>query len=270
MIPRAFVSATQPLLPSTPQFAPPGVACRARRSVITRTTSAPQLWARLRGMTSRASATALYANCRVPSMDFAFSFMRAESSISVAPPPGSKAGSKMMLRATLKASWRFLSISLSTSREAPLRTIVQAFGSSHAVRKVKYSSAIFLMEKCPHLVPTIESASSSVRLQIVAPVTRAMRLLSVFRMRRMTDMFAFRRKCWAKSETPFSVITTSGLTLIMSSQTFLISSSSCMSSLSQSDSFVISTLVWLSPFLYSSGQSNSTTRGFLMSRRIFG
>ena len=33
-------------------------------------------------------------------------------------------------------------------------------------------------------------------------------------------------------------------------------------------SFMISTLVWLSPFLYSSGQSSSRMRGFSIRRRI--
>mmetsp|Transcript_79445 Transcript_79445/g.177656 ORF Transcript_79445/g.177656 Transcript_79445/m.177656 type:complete len:321 (+) Transcript_79445:584-1546(+) len=116
----------------------------------------------------------------------------------------------------------------------------------------------------------MSSVSSSTRLQIDAPETRAMRLLSVFLTLRMQEQLAFRRKCCAKSEMPFSVITTSGFTLRMSSHIFLISSSSCIRSFSQSASFVISTLVWLSPFLYSRGQSRSTTRGFLISLRILG
>mmetsp|Transcript_112557 Transcript_112557/g.363561 ORF Transcript_112557/g.363561 Transcript_112557/m.363561 type:complete len:219 (-) Transcript_112557:755-1411(-) len=203
-------------------------------------------------------------------MALAFSFMRAASSSSVAPPPGSSRGSSSRFRATLKASWRFLSISFSTSFEAPRRITEQAFGSWHCVRKVKYSSPIFFTEKRPHLLPTMDSASSSTRLQTRAPVTRAMRLLSVFRTRRMTEMLAFRSQCCARSDTPFSVMTRSGFTLMMSSHIFLISSSSCCSSLSQSASLVISTFVWLSPFLYSRGQSSSTTRGFLISRRILG
>mmetsp|Transcript_115780 Transcript_115780/g.323807 ORF Transcript_115780/g.323807 Transcript_115780/m.323807 type:complete len:232 (+) Transcript_115780:388-1083(+) len=203
-------------------------------------------------------------------MPLAFSFSLAASSISVAPPPGNIRGSKMMFLATQKASWRLRSTSLSTSREAPRRITEQALGSSHSVMKVKYSSPIFFTWKRPHLEPTMASVSSSVRLQMWAPVTLEMRLLSVLRMRRITEMFAFRRKCCAKSETPFSVMTTSGFTRMMSSQTFFISSSSCCSSFSQSDSFVISTLVWLSPFLYSSGQSRRTTRGFLMIRRMRG
>mmetsp|Transcript_27506 Transcript_27506/g.82914 ORF Transcript_27506/g.82914 Transcript_27506/m.82914 type:complete len:329 (-) Transcript_27506:137-1123(-) len=270
MMPRAFTSATVPFDPSMPQHTPPAAACRARRSVMTRTTSAPQLCARLRGMTSSASATARYAYWRVPAMAFAFSFIRAASSISVAPPPGSIRGSRRTLRATQKASWRLRSISFSTSRDAPRRMTEHAFGSSHCVMYVKYSSPIFLIWKRPHLEPTMCSESSSVRLQIWAPVTRAMRLLSVFRMRRMTEMFALSKKCCAKSETPFSVMTTSGFTLMMSSQTFFISSSSCCNNFSQSASLVISTLVWLSPFLYSNGQSSSTTRGFLMTRRMRG
>mmetsp|Transcript_115464 Transcript_115464/g.367201 ORF Transcript_115464/g.367201 Transcript_115464/m.367201 type:complete len:204 (-) Transcript_115464:772-1383(-) len=203
-------------------------------------------------------------------MHLAFSLSRAANSISVAPPPGNILGSKMMLRATQKASCKLRSISLSTSREAPRRMTVHALGSSHSVMKAKYSSPIFLIWNRPHLLPTDASVNSSVRLQMEAPVTRAMRLLSVFRILRTTEMLALSRKCCAKSETPFSVMTRSGRTLMMSSHTFFISSSSCCSSFSQSASFVISTLVWLSPFLYSSGQSKRTTRGFLIMRRILG
>eukprot|EP00438_Fugacium_kawagutii_P006134 Skav234009 [mRNA] locus=scaffold3484:68289:71004:- [translate_table: standard] len=58
-MPNAFMSATLPVLPSMPKCALPDAACRARRSVIARTTSAPQLCAKLRGMTSSASPTAL-------------------------------------------------------------------------------------------------------------------------------------------------------------------------------------------------------------------
>mmetsp|Transcript_60046 Transcript_60046/g.167555 ORF Transcript_60046/g.167555 Transcript_60046/m.167555 type:complete len:205 (+) Transcript_60046:543-1157(+) len=176
----------------------------------------------------------------------------------------------MMFRATLKASCKFLSISFSTSFVAPRKTIEQALGSSHCVRYTKYSSPIFLTLNRPQRVPTFASVSSSVRLQTEAPLTRAIRLLSVLRTRRMTEMFAFRRKCCAKSDTPFSVMTRSGFTFITSSQIFLISSSSCCKSFSQSHSLVTSTFVWLSPFLYSSGQSRSTTRGFLISLRILG
>mmetsp|Transcript_95723 Transcript_95723/g.249366 ORF Transcript_95723/g.249366 Transcript_95723/m.249366 type:complete len:418 (-) Transcript_95723:500-1753(-) len=270
MTPSAFTSVTTPFWPSMPQCAPPATAWRARRSVITRTTSAPQLWARLRGITSSASATARYAYWRVPSISLAFSFMRAASSISTAPPPGSSLGSRMMFLATLKASCRFRSISFSTSREAPRKITEQALGSLHSVMKVKYSSPICLILKRPAPVPMECSVNSSVRLQMEAPVTRAMRLLSVLRTRLMTEMFAFSKKCCARSETPFSVMTTSGLILTTSSHIFRISSSSCISSFSQSASLVISTLVWLSPFLYSRGQSSRQTRGFLISRRIRG
>ena len=62
----------------------------------------------------------------------------------------------------------------------PLSMTVQAFGFSHSVRKVKYSSPIFLISKRPHLVPTSSSFSSSGRWTMVAPTAFAIRLLSVF------------------------------------------------------------------------------------------
>jgi len=56
----------------------------------------------------------------------------------------------------------------------------------------------------------------------------AILLLSVLRTRRITDTPAFMRKCWAKSETPFSVTTRSGFTRSTSLHiSCTISSSSC-------------------------------------------
>merc|ERR1719247_264008 len=81
--------------------------------------------------------------------------------------------------------------------------------------------------------PTSSSVSSSVRFTMVAPQHFATRLLSVLRIRRITAMFAFSRKCCARSLTPFSVMTTSGLNLMISSQSFCTSSSSCISKASQ-------------------------------------
>ena len=47
--------------------------------------------------------------------------------------------------------------------------MVQAFGSAHSTRNVKYSSPYFRTSKSPHLLPTSLSFSSSVLLQTVAP-----------------------------------------------------------------------------------------------------
>ena len=60
--------------------------------------------------------------------------------------------------------------------------------------------------------------------------------------------------------------TMSGLKLAIFAHTPWIHSSSIFSSVAQSSSLVISTLVWFSPFLYSSGQSRSITPGFWMRR----
>ena len=57
----------------------------------------------------------------------------------------------------------------------------------------KYSSPIFDTSKSPAPVPMSFSLASAVRWTIVAPVARAIRLLSVLRMRRITEMFALPR-----------------------------------------------------------------------------
>mmetsp|Transcript_12850 Transcript_12850/g.30812 ORF Transcript_12850/g.30812 Transcript_12850/m.30812 type:complete len:286 (-) Transcript_12850:724-1581(-) len=271
MTPTSRTSTTTPFSASIPMFTPsPALACLLRSSVITRTTLTPQFIARTRGITSNAAATALYPYCIPPSIDRDFSSRRADTSISTAPPPGTRRGSRKMLRATQKASCKFRSISLSASLLAPRNKTVHAFGSSHSSMYVKYSSPIFSTLNSPHFVPTSFSVISSVRLTMVAPVTLAIRLLSVLRALRITETLPFNKKCWARSETPFSVTTTSGLCFKMSSHIFWTSSSSCFSNNSQSSSRVISTLVADSDFLYSSVQSRRITRGFSMRRRIFG
>lgn len=117
---------------------------------------------------------------------------------------------------------------------APRRTIVQALGSLQRVRNVKYSSPIFFISNRPHRVPTSLSCNSSVLFAIVAPTALvllyhtilftillcylAILLLSVLRNLLMTEIFFFNKKCWAKSDTPFSVITRSGLKAIISNK----------------------------------------------------
>ena len=176
----------------------------------------------------------------------------------------------MTFRATDIASWRFRSISLRISFEGPRRRIVHALGTLHFRIKVKYSSPIFSISKRPHWVPMSDSWRSSTRLTIVAPVARAMRLLSVFRTRLNAVTLCLTRKCWARSETPFSVMTRSGLRARMASHMCFTCSSSIWRMRFQSSSLLISMLVWDSPFLYSSGQSSSMILGFSIFRLIFG
>ena len=64
---------------------------------------------------------------------------------------------------------------------------------------------------------------------MVAPVARAMRLLSVLRRRRMADTPALVRKCVAKSDRPFSVTTRSGLWRVISAHARSMYSSSSFS-----------------------------------------
>mmetsp|Transcript_62242 Transcript_62242/g.126486 ORF Transcript_62242/g.126486 Transcript_62242/m.126486 type:complete len:247 (+) Transcript_62242:425-1165(+) len=215
-----------------------------------------------------ACATARNGHCSTPSTDLAASRRPCEMAISVAPPPGRSFGSNTTLRATPMASCKLRSISLSTSLEPPRSRMVQAVGSLHSSRKLKYSSPYLRTSNRPQAVPMSSSVISSGRLTMVAPVTRAIRLLSLLRTRRSAVTPALTKKCWAKSETPFSVMTISGLNRRMSVHMRSIASSSWRRIFSQSSSLVISKLVWLSPFLYSSGQSMSSTRGFSMRRRI--
>mmetsp|Transcript_30233 Transcript_30233/g.115937 ORF Transcript_30233/g.115937 Transcript_30233/m.115937 type:complete len:218 (+) Transcript_30233:1056-1709(+) len=96
----------------------------------------------------------------------------------------------------------------------------------------------------------------------------ATRLLSVFLSRRMQETFFFEKKCKAKSLIPFSLITTSGFNLRMSSQIFWTYSSSSCISLWKSSPLVSSMFVWLSPFWYCTGVSRRTILGFSIRRRI--
>merc|ERR1719261_1589527 len=186
--PSSFMSTSVPLHPSTrhDSLSPP--ACLARSWVISRTTSAPQFWASVRGMTSNACATARYGHCWMPSTSAADSESATESAISVAPPPGSMRGSNTMLRATCIASCRLRSSSLSTSRLPPRSSTVHALGSAHSSKKAKYSSPILRTSNRPQPVPMSLSWISSQRETMVAPAERATRLLSVLRSRRNAVM----------------------------------------------------------------------------------
>merc|ERR1719478_1448693 len=138
------------------------------------------------------------------------------------------------------ASCKLRSISLSTSLEPPRSRMVQAVGSLHSSRKLKYSSPYLRTSNRPQAVPMSSSVISSGRLTMVAPVTRAIRLLSLLRTRRSAVTPALTKKCWAKSETPFSVMTISGLNRRMSVHMRSIASSSWRRIFSQSSSLVIS------------------------------
>mmetsp|Transcript_17165 Transcript_17165/g.44401 ORF Transcript_17165/g.44401 Transcript_17165/m.44401 type:complete len:451 (+) Transcript_17165:254-1606(+) len=274
--PISRMSAITPFTPSIPHIASVclpaayAAACLARSSVTMRTTSHPQFCASVRGITSNAMPTALYGHCSVPSTFLADAVSATDSAISVAPPPGTSIGAWNTLRATFIASSRLRSTSFSTSFDAPRSRMVHALGESQSTKKVKYSSPILVTSNSPQPVPTSDSFASSGRLTILAPVARAMRLLSVLRMRRKTVTPALTRKCCARSETPFSVTTTSGLSSRMSRHTLATQSSSCLSSASHWDSSVSSTDVADSFFLYSRVQSRSSTRGRSMRRFILG
>jgi hypothetical protein len=71
-------------------------------------------------------------------------------------------------------------------------------------------------------------------------------------------------------ETPFSVMTRSGLNCKIAAHMVFTCSSSICKIRFQSSSLLTSILVCDSPFLYSSEQSSSTMRGFSIRRRILG
>mmetsp|Transcript_38019 Transcript_38019/g.96161 ORF Transcript_38019/g.96161 Transcript_38019/m.96161 type:complete len:264 (-) Transcript_38019:681-1472(-) len=231
-------------------------------------TLAPQFCASVRGMTSTAVPTARYAHASVPSTPAALLARPWLMASSHAPPPGTRRGSTQMLRATPMASTRLRSTSLRMSLDAPRSTMEHALGALQSTTKEKNSSPILTTSNRPAPVPMSLSRISSVLCTMVAPHARAMRLLSVLRRRRMAEMPALVRKCAARSDRPFSVTTRSGLKDAICSHIFWMASSSALSSAAQSSSLVISTLVWFSPFLYSSGQSSSRMRGLWILRRM--
>jgi hypothetical protein len=155
----------------------------------------PEFWMSVRGMTSIASATALYGHCATPSISLPLLSSPTAIAISVAPPPGHSLEFHITFLATPIASCRFRSISLRMSFEGPRSRMVQALGFLHSVRKVKYSSPILEISNRPHCVPMSDSAAAKTELTMVAPVARATRLLSVLRTRRMAVMLCLTRKC---------------------------------------------------------------------------
>lgn len=126
------------------------------------------------------------------------------------------------------------------------------------------------MSKSPHSVPTSDYWIYSGLFTILAPETLAILTLSVFRILRIHDTFPFSKKCWAKSEIPFSVITISGFHFKISLHIKAIYWVSCSRASHIAFSVFNSILVWLSPFLYSSGQSKRMILGFLIVLLIFG
>ena len=100
----------------------------------------PQFWIKVLGITSKASAIALYGAPATPGSNLAFSLNETEMAISVAPPPGARIGLKTTFRATDMASARFRSISFRISFDGPRRRIVHAFGDLHSSKNEKYLS----------------------------------------------------------------------------------------------------------------------------------
>lgn len=147
---------------------------------------------------------------------------------------------------------------------------MQAVGFLHSIKYEKYSSPIFLISKRPHSVPTSDYWISSGLLTILAPDTLAILTLSVFLILLIHETFPFKRKCWAKSEIPFSVITMSGFHFRISLHIIAIYCVSWSKASHMAFSVFNYMLVWLSPFLYSIGQSKRIILGFLMYLLIFG
>ena len=98
----------------------------------------PAFCTSVRGMTSRASATARKGPASTPVTARARACKPTEMAISTAPPPGTSVGLKTTLRATDMASAKLRSISLRMSLDGPRRRMVHALGVVHSVRKAKY------------------------------------------------------------------------------------------------------------------------------------
>lgn len=155
--PYSFISTIFPVSPFTPHECSPFACLAYQRSLIKDDFSTgilphtlssvsiliafpPLFCTRVRGITSNASATALNGHPSTPVTLRALACNPTLIAISVAPPPGARRGLKYALRATLRASARLRSISLSMSLEGPRRRMVHALGFLHSVRNVKYLS----------------------------------------------------------------------------------------------------------------------------------
>lgn len=147
---------------------------------------------------------------------------------------------------------------------------MHAVGFLHSIKYEKYSSPIFLISNNPHSVPTSDYWISSGLLTILAFDTLAILTLSVFLTLLIHETFPFKRKCWAKSEIPFSVMTISGFHLRISLHIMAISWVYCSRASHMAFSVLSYMFVWLSPFLYSNGQSSKMILGFLIVLLIFG
>eukprot|EP00835_Amoeboradix_gromovi_P001928 NODE_98_length_21025_cov_0.475055.p17 type:complete len:100 gc:universal NODE_98_length_21025_cov_0.475055:18563-18264(-) len=86
----------------------------------------------------------------------------------------------MILRATQRASCKFLSNSLIMSFAGPRNMMVHAFRFMHSSMKVKYSSPIWVTLKSLQFNPTSDSTNSSGLLTMRAPQTRCNLKLSDF------------------------------------------------------------------------------------------
>lgn len=126
------------------------------------------------------------------------------------------------------------------------------------------------MSNNPHSVPTSDYWISSGLLTILAPDTLAILTLSVFLILLIQETFPFNKKCWAKSEIPFYVITISGFHFKISLHIRAIYCVYWSRASHIAFSVFNYMFVWLSPFLYSRGQSKRMILGFLIYLLILG
>src|SRR5438093_5167609 len=177
-----FMSETLPLKTLIPANLFPFLCCW-RSSIRMSIGSRPAFSARVRGMTSTASANASMAICSRPPTVEAKSRKARAISIALEPPPLMTLPSSIATATTLVASSRDRSSSSTTCSVPPRRRIETAFGFLHPVTKVISSSPIFFSYTC-FAKPRSSFDSSSSFVTTLPPVALASFSISDFLTRR--------------------------------------------------------------------------------------
>mmetsp|Transcript_15394 Transcript_15394/g.50577 ORF Transcript_15394/g.50577 Transcript_15394/m.50577 type:complete len:214 (+) Transcript_15394:290-931(+) len=168
-----------PELTSTPKLrpSPEAEACFWRSLLRTSVASKPELSQSWRGITSSALAKALMKSCDLPGMERAWSRRKRESSMSMAPPPGTMAAFLMARRTIMIASWSERSASSMNCSAPPRSTMVAVFASGQPVKMLKRSFPTWRSSKRPH-VPSTPGTRLFTVVWSCAPVALSTRCMS--------------------------------------------------------------------------------------------
>mmetsp|Transcript_6320 Transcript_6320/g.27836 ORF Transcript_6320/g.27836 Transcript_6320/m.27836 type:complete len:273 (+) Transcript_6320:807-1625(+) len=167
----SYASRTPPVFTSTPKLAPspPTSACFCRSLFSTSVASNPLLSHSCRGITSSALANALMNSWPLPAMPRAWSRRWRESSMSMAPPPGTMAAFLTARRTISMASLRDLAASSMNCSAPPLSTMVHVLDPGHPRNRLKRSLPTCLSSNTSH-VPSCSGVTSFTVVCTLAPV----------------------------------------------------------------------------------------------------